>query len=46
MAYKTVQIFYLKALAVHGFKSWQDFEAQAKRRNWRVSTYPVNVAAI
>lgn len=39
MAYKSIQIFYLKALAVYGFRSWADFEAKAKKRNWRMATY-------
>lgn len=39
MAYKSMQFFYLKSLHVYGFKSWADFEANARKRNWRISTY-------
>lgn len=46
MAYKSANSFYAQALGFYGFKSWEDFDTKAKKRNWRRNTYLRNRAQI
>lgn len=39
MAYKNANFFYAKAISFYGYTTWDDLDAQARKRNWSAKTY-------